>query len=296
MGNGLVAKENTDWKPLGTASIVSVDSVHSLLECLIVRCGGLEASDPRDVAYSLLGMSGARTSAEHEAQSQPGRPILRVDYNRPASLVYQDVAKYIMNRDRNLDLLVAHCAAHKGCGDLGLPSWMPDWRNWEYHYTSRIEGDPGELAWQSDDDVGFLRLRGTVVATVQEVIMPAQEWQILDHIKRRVKTFRSALAAQGSAMGFDDLLCKTYGNVHEGDLLALVLGTRYPVVLRPCALDGFIFVGVGMASAKEEPGWTDGCPPSRSADTLCPPPWLTDAYAALPRADLELPVAEIIIH
>ncbi len=56
-----------------------------------------EATDPRDKVYSVLGLGRV---------NPPSGPLPSpVDYSKSVSEVYQDVVKYFVNRDRNLDIL-----------------------------------------------------------------------------------------------------------------------------------------------------------------------------------------------
>jgi hypothetical protein len=50
-----------------------------------------------------------------------------VDYAATVSEVYQYTAKYIINRDRNLDVLCI-LPTHHDHNSVDLPTWTPDWR------------------------------------------------------------------------------------------------------------------------------------------------------------------------
>lgn len=75
------------------------------------HCG---ATDPRDKVYALLGI----------ASDMPNDADLKPDYAKPVAEVYQDLVKFIVTKDRNLDLLRA-CQISRPEHDL--PSWVPAW-------------------------------------------------------------------------------------------------------------------------------------------------------------------------
>lgn len=93
---------------------------------------GCEMTDPRDVIYGILGMTKTKLASERtlatNAEVIPGHiPELTVDYSKDLSSVFEDVAKYVLYRDRSLHLLylTGHCGVSN---DLELPTWCPDWR------------------------------------------------------------------------------------------------------------------------------------------------------------------------
>jgi hypothetical protein len=72
-----------------------------------------EASDPRDMVYSLVGLS----TAQHD-----DRFVL--DYSKPVCQVFIDVVEYILNTTKKLDII---CAMPREQNSHNLPSWVPDW-------------------------------------------------------------------------------------------------------------------------------------------------------------------------
>lgn len=84
-----------------------------------------ECSDTRDLVYGVLGMS--RTILQG-SQSDERVARFPVSYDKTMSEVFQDVTKYIMERDGVLNVLFLH--AHFGTNVAGrkLPSWVPDWK------------------------------------------------------------------------------------------------------------------------------------------------------------------------
>lgn len=83
-----------------------------------------EATDIRDRVYALLSLT--RTRLTNDAQSSDVA-ILTVDYSRSTSQVFQDVARYVMNRHKMVSLLYLGGRFGKA-NDISLPSWTPDWR------------------------------------------------------------------------------------------------------------------------------------------------------------------------
>ena len=95
------------------------------------RC---ESTDVRDRIYALLGMSTVAHRARDplNAPDQPNNnqtaPVLFVDYTRPVKTVFEDLARYILERETVVSSVLALDAKFGHCGGLELPSWLPDWR------------------------------------------------------------------------------------------------------------------------------------------------------------------------
>lgn len=90
------------------------------------RARHLLSKDPRDHVYAFLGHfsihKGSKALADIEA-----------DYSKPLSEVYYDVAARELRGAETLILLSACNAVpssnrRKGCEDMSMPSWVPDWR------------------------------------------------------------------------------------------------------------------------------------------------------------------------
>ena len=73
------------------------------------KCG-----DPRDKIFAILGICKDLRGGE-----------ITVDYSSSVARVYSEVSKFIVMRDRNLQVLSA-CQSY-GSNITGLPSWAPDW-------------------------------------------------------------------------------------------------------------------------------------------------------------------------
>lgn len=85
---------------------------------LLMAYRNLQATDPRDKVYALLGLLACFSHG------------LQPDYTRAVVDVYRDTALMVMRADQNLDILaVSRVQVTDSCIDLKLPSWVPDWRS-----------------------------------------------------------------------------------------------------------------------------------------------------------------------
>ncbi|KAK5700736.1 hypothetical protein LTR97_005253 [Elasticomyces elasticus] len=152
-------------------------SMATCLESVILRSRTLEATDMRDKIYALLSMTTCRVARSADMdQSDANIPSLPVDYSRPLSVVYQDLTKYFVNRDRNLNVLaLLDSERTPRSPDLHLPSWTPNWGNLARYNTSSLlfprlwrRKDEGTLpfSWQDPDDIGVLRLEGIEIGKI----------------------------------------------------------------------------------------------------------------------------------
>ncbi|KAM0261945.1 hypothetical protein ACHAQJ_001949 [Trichoderma viride] len=137
------------------------------------RARHLCARDPRDHVYAFLG---------HYSISKGGKELqsLTVDYSKSLKDVYVDVAVRSLRGAKDLLMLAA---THHGkpqtkrrapwkSEDLGLPSWVPDWR----HLPIHILGSPTAPHRASkdtkpdliiDEDSRILHIRGVRVEVVE---------------------------------------------------------------------------------------------------------------------------------
>jgi hypothetical protein len=72
-----------------------------------------DCADARDKIYSIMAIAG---------DYQPND--LRPDYSKPVSQIYTGLVRYLIERDKCLDIL-GFCSAQRNLNDL--PSWVPDW-------------------------------------------------------------------------------------------------------------------------------------------------------------------------
>ncbi|KAF4785924.1 heterokaryon incompatibility [Colletotrichum scovillei] len=92
---------------------------------MLARARQLEASDPRDKIFALLGIS---TNVDLDNR------LMAVDYGKSKAEVQTDLARYIMEEHKSLDILSYVDHSINGLSSLhgfgqadALPSWVPDW-------------------------------------------------------------------------------------------------------------------------------------------------------------------------
>ncbi|KAK5681743.1 hypothetical protein LTS10_006276 [Elasticomyces elasticus] len=84
----------------------------------LTRTAYSNCSDPRDHVYGILGMTATNLTSSRT-------PHLSVNYHKSVSEVFQDVVRYVMARDQNLDILLLSGTYGRIAGQ-DLPSWCPD--------------------------------------------------------------------------------------------------------------------------------------------------------------------------
>jgi hypothetical protein len=89
----------------------------SRLSDLLWNMWDRDATDPRDKVFAVLGLVGTE---DEDAVPQPA-----VDYTKPVQQVYREVAAFIIEKDKKLDIILAANGLER---HNGLPSWVPDWR------------------------------------------------------------------------------------------------------------------------------------------------------------------------
>ncbi|KAK4901178.1 hypothetical protein LTR27_001734 [Elasticomyces elasticus] len=147
------------------------------LDSVLLRTKDLMATDLRDKIYALLPLSGCRVSTMHDGK-RSDVPAFLVDYKRPLAVVYQDLTKYIINRDRSLDVLQAlrfQTGRFQKVGALQLPTWTPDWSDltaYEKHRAvlASLSSDQAQrsfpVPWQHTAEVDTLHVNGVIMGTI----------------------------------------------------------------------------------------------------------------------------------
>jgi hypothetical protein len=97
-------------------SVISQHSRFTLLD-LLSNFHPLQASDPRDKVYSLLGLASDRDALN-----------LPIDYTCTAASLYITVAAHIISIYQPIEILYCNL----GTKNLALPSWVPDWSKWRF--------------------------------------------------------------------------------------------------------------------------------------------------------------------
>ncbi|KAK5735439.1 hypothetical protein LTR17_008137 [Elasticomyces elasticus] len=85
---------------------------------VLTRTASSDCSDPRDHVYGILGMTATNLTASRT-------PYLIVDYQKSISEVFEDVIRYVMARDQNLDILLLNGTYGGLIAGNQLPSWCP---------------------------------------------------------------------------------------------------------------------------------------------------------------------------
>lgn len=134
------------------------------LLAMLDRYGGLQATDPRDRVYGLLGL--AIDSPEEE---------LDVDYGLSVRDVYISVAKFIVRRYHTLDFLCLICRP-RGILSQDLPSWCPDWSTRKIG-TTRLKDFQASVTRRClgnaiSPDGRLLRAHGVLVDKIHTVCLP----------------------------------------------------------------------------------------------------------------------------
>ncbi|KAH6696422.1 heterokaryon incompatibility protein-domain-containing protein [Leptodontidium sp. MPI-SDFR-AT-0119] len=216
---------------------------------LLMAGRAYDATDARDKVYAILGMAEVPLNPRElsprlvsAGDDKKERPVMRVDYSASVSEVYQHTAKYLINRDENLDILCILPTHRDGTSD-DLPSWTPDWRvplssrplyaNWDY--ISYKWGASGFTETESQDqaDLNRLAVKGFEIARIQQLLplfpntIPhppesptgsAIHFEEGKHIRRFAQSTRGPSIVPSTAV--------------VGDAIWVLYGCKMPVVLR----------------------------------------------------------------
>ncbi|MCJ1368166.1 hypothetical protein MMC16_007307 [Acarospora aff. strigata] len=246
-----------------------------LLELLMIS-REYEATDPRDKVYGVLGlarefMKGDTMESDrvHEGQQEPPRFV--VDYSKTVSEVYQHLTKYLINRDRNLDVLCI-LSTHRGPDSSDLPTWTPDWRVhtayanltdcWDYIGMKHAAAIAAQAEIQEQDDNGKLGVRAYLLDQIISLLDVTGDvcntLNIasfgLDNVEKHeaeTKPFNPEIDLRR----FCATACSSHvlapAMAKEGDLIVLLNGARLPFVVRPRSWDDCEDNGSGMTLFRE---------------------------------------------
>ena len=247
-----------------------------LLELLLIS-GDFEATDPRDRVYAVLGL--AREPIEGGDDEEALFPFvdegevfepLRIDYNSSVSEVYQRLAKHVINRDLNLDILCL-VGSLRNAGSTDLPSWTPDWRvPWDsaacgtgrslfdYLHLKFLAASYTRAEKQDQLEIGKLHVKAYMVDEVARLLdvttgalelmyengeaiiksngeMPNEtEW-------RKLKVFwdyQEGKSSKRCCMTREGHVALVPPATRVGDRIFVLLGARLPFVLRAAVNDG----------------------------------------------------------
>ncbi|KAF9872085.1 het domain protein [Colletotrichum karsti] len=102
-------------RPTWHSRVISYGSRSDDIVEMLTRARQLEASDPRDKVFALLGIS---TNVDLDDAR------LSVDYDKPVAQVYADFARYVMETTQSLAILSYSMFMSPF---TNIPSWAPDW-------------------------------------------------------------------------------------------------------------------------------------------------------------------------
>jgi hypothetical protein len=159
------------------------------------------------------------------------------------SEVYQQTAKYIINRDQNLDILCILATHRSPSTSSDLPSWVPDWRiptstiplydQWEYFSYKFGAAGFTKCRLQSSNDHGKLIVDGFCITHVGQLLQlsvlsvqhpPEQPTGSARHFDPEEDQRRMAMTEEGGAIVPSAALM--------GDPIWILMGCKMPMVLR----------------------------------------------------------------
>jgi len=180
-----------------------------------------------------------------------------VDYSKTVSEVYQHLAKYFINRDRNLDILCI-LSTHRGPESSDLPSWTPDWRVstgyakltdcWDYIGMKHTAAIATQAEIQEQDDGGRLGVRTYILDRIISLLYVTGEVCDTiniahfspDHIEKHeaeTKPFDPEKDLRRFRTTSSQSHVLVPAMAKEGDLIVLLCGARLPFVVRPRSWD-----------------------------------------------------------
>ena len=215
-----------------------------------------EATDPRDRIYGILGLAkepieggAAMADVSEETKTDTDSvpyPLFQIDYSKTVSAVFQHLAKYIINRDQNLDVLALLPTYRHLETSADLPTWTPDWRV-----------SPSEKALKACRETLLIQVfaSGCTRAVTQDLTsegplkVHAMLLDVLDkgmgiatfgyqHVHSDEKIQLQAVREEGVEMerevweGEAGNMLLVPGTAKKGDMVAMLLGARTLFVLR----------------------------------------------------------------
>ena len=161
------------WKHHKTLS--AEEHARRLILLLYSLMGGFLCSDERDRFYGIIGMVGDSELSTH----------IPVDYQNGAGTVFKDLAVFLIEARKSLDVLRGGRVSFDPSEYPGMPSWVPTWGSYTaytrnlypipYLWTAGPETKPPKRFhadhWLSDDR-NILYVKGAVVGTMVAIGTP----------------------------------------------------------------------------------------------------------------------------
>ncbi|ETN38988.1 uncharacterized protein HMPREF1541_07030 [Cyphellophora europaea CBS 101466] len=180
-----------------------------------------KVTDERDRVYGIFGMISSATNrmdVEYRADIKP--QDFPIDYSKSVSEVYQDVIKFLINTDRNLDCLVVVEDRRTRFMSKDLPSWVTDWRQHQPRSLPNLPPDRdnelrqyGQPPRQDLAAVGRLMLEGVVEFEVLTLsAAKVSDWWDVDGlpIKQVAEFVPRVLQRTWALDGALDTICSSY--------------------------------------------------------------------------------------
>ena len=150
-----------DYRPPSGRMRYSVHWLKTLQDGVSFECG-----DPRDRVYGVLGIITSRTTRLYVEDRPDIKPQdFPISYEKTVSEVYQDVTRFLIDTDNNLDALTVFEDRRHRAKDL--PSWVSDWRVNQPRSLigidanrSEVQGSAGMSVMQHGTPYGELHVNG----------------------------------------------------------------------------------------------------------------------------------------
>ena len=227
-----------------------------LLDLLMVGSKS-KSTDPRDKVYSLLGLGrvlieGSIQTQQRLASSESEKTeTMLIDYSKSVSEVYQYLAKYLINRDRNLDVLCI-LYGHRNAQSDDLPSWTPDWRvslpkttqNCSDYFSMKFAAAGFTKAdYQDQQAINRLTVRGYCVDIITSLLdattyaagilnIPYSTPTTFPTFLEYTKPFDPSHHLRRCCETQQQRYCLVPSGAQPGDGIFVLLGSKLPFVLR----------------------------------------------------------------
>lgn len=224
-----------------------------LLELLMIS-REFDATDARDKVYGVLGLAREPIDGDSVAAVvDHDRPQFVVDYSQSVSEVYQHLAKYFINRDRNLDILCI-LSTHRGPNSSDLPTWTPDWRVstsyigltecWDYIGMKHSTAIAAQAEPQDQDGGGKLVVRAFLLDRIETLLEVTGD--VCNAINIAIFGSEDTEKHEAETKPYDSRkhsrrFCLSAAGEHvlvpagaeEYDFIVLLCGARLPFIIRP---------------------------------------------------------------